>query len=70
MNNEDWQKHVWKWRHKNGVPQIDTICGLVADNGVRGTSHLEILAIQNANQIAIHNQETADLLNLLEVKPC
>ncbi|MDX5882598.1 MULTISPECIES: hypothetical protein [Bacillus cereus group] len=52
------------------MPQIDTICGLVADNGVRGTSHLEILAIQNANQIAIHNQETADLLNLLEVKPC
>ncbi|MGD6869337.1 DUF3990 domain-containing protein [Bacillus cereus] len=70
IDDEEWQKHVWKWRRINGAPQMDTTFGPVADNGLRGASHLDILAIQNANQIAIHNQETADLLNLLEVKPC
>ena len=67
----DWKRYVWKCRHDGNIPieSYDWVFGPVADGGYDSVAPELIKDAKDGyNQISIHNQETYELLELLEVR--
>lgn len=70
LDDLDWKNFVWSGRKLTDPPEYDWIFGPVADGGIYEPSPDGIRTIKNCNQLSIHNKETANMLELLEVIPC
>jgi hypothetical protein len=64
----EWKRYVWTWRQATEPPeQYDWIFGPVADGGINQASFQKILAYNDHNQLSVHNEKAAQLLEVREV---